>query len=129
MRHKFGDPMARSKEQTKQYTLLLGTIITVFTIGFFVQALEKQPIATVVMAGALTIAALLFFMMSQGIKNTTSVVQTSDLENQSTRPKKQITLRLDAALFDQLEHLAEEDLRSLNNQIEFMLKKSIEQQT
>jgi hypothetical protein len=119
----------KANAETKQYTLMFGGMVALFLIGFLGKSLDKQPIATVVLLGSFTIAGILFYMMSQGVFPNKISPQASEPEESTLRPKKQITLRLDAALFDQLEHLAEEDLRSLNNQIEFMLRKSVQQQT
>ena len=38
-----------------------------------------------------------------------------------TRPKKQIPLRLSAKLYDQIAAWAEDDFRSVNGQIEYLL--------
>ena len=42
-------------------------------------------------------------------------------ETRDTRPKKQIPLRLSAKLYDQIAAWAEDDFRSVNGQIEYLL--------
>ena len=44
-----------------------------------------------------------------------------------TRPKKQIPLRLSAKLYDQIAAWAEDDFRSLNGQIEYLLTECVKQ--
>ena len=41
------------------------------------------------------------------------------------KPRKSFLLRLDPALYEALERWAEQDLRSVNGQIEFMLKQAV----
>lgn len=42
-------------------------------------------------------------------------------------PRKPFLLRLDPAVFDALQRWADADLRSLNGQIEFLLRKALQQ--
>ena len=42
-----------------------------------------------------------------------------------TRPKKQIPLRLSAKLYDQIAAWAEDDFRSINGQIEYLLTECV----
>ena len=44
-----------------------------------------------------------------------------------TRPKKQIPLRLSAELYDQIAAWAEDDFRSVNGQIEYLLTECVKQ--
>lgn len=44
-----------------------------------------------------------------------------------TRPKKQIPLRLSAKLYDQIAAWAEDDFRSVNGQIEYLLTECVRQ--
>lgn len=44
-----------------------------------------------------------------------------------TRPKKQIPLRLSAKLYDQIAAWAEDDFRSVNGQIEYLLTECVKQ--
>ena len=44
-----------------------------------------------------------------------------------TRPKKQIPLRLSAKLYDQIAAWAEDDFRSINGQIEYLLTECVKQ--
>ena len=46
-------------------------------------------------------------------------------ETRDTRPKKQIPLRLSAKLYDQIAAWAEDDFRSVNGQIEYLLTECI----
>ncbi|MAI40025.1 MAG: hypothetical protein CMA09_01850 [Euryarchaeota archaeon] len=46
-------------------------------------------------------------------------------DTKTKQEKKKILLRLDPALHEQLRLWAERDFRSLNSQIEFLLKKSL----
>ncbi|MBI3861199.1 MAG: hypothetical protein HY290_04825 [Planctomycetia bacterium] len=41
------------------------------------------------------------------------------------KPRKSFLLRLDPALYTALEHWAEQELRSVNGQIEFVLKQAV----
>ena len=41
------------------------------------------------------------------------------------KPRKSFLLRLDPALHEALEHWAEQDMRSVNGQIEFVLKQAV----
>lgn len=41
------------------------------------------------------------------------------------KPRKSFLLRLDPALYDALEEWAEQELRSVNGQIEFLLKQAV----
>jgi hypothetical protein len=43
-------------------------------------------------------------------------------------PKKKILLRIDPELHEVIRRMAESDMRSVNGQIEFLLKKSITEQ-
>ena len=43
----------------------------------------------------------------------------------SERDKKAFLLRLDPAVYDQIERWARDDLRSVNAQIEFLLRKAL----
>ena len=46
-------------------------------------------------------------------------------ETKDTRPKKQIPLRLSAKLYDQIAAWAEDDFRSVNGQIEYLLTEAV----
>ena len=46
-------------------------------------------------------------------------------ETRDTRPKKQIPLRLSAKLYDQIAAWAEDDFRSVNGQIEYLLTECV----
>lgn len=46
-------------------------------------------------------------------------------ENEKAKGKKQIPLRLSASLFDELARWAEDDFRSLNGQIEYLLTECV----
>ncbi len=46
-------------------------------------------------------------------------------ENNSKQDKKQVPLRLTKTLFEELSAWAEEDFRSLNGQIEFLLTEAV----
>ena len=46
-------------------------------------------------------------------------------DNQTENQKKQVPLRLSATLFAELSRWAEEDFRSLNGQIEFLLTECV----
>ncbi len=48
-------------------------------------------------------------------------------ETRDTRPKKQIPLRLSAKLYDQIAAWAEDDFRSVNGQIEYLLTECVRQ--
>ena len=48
-------------------------------------------------------------------------------ETKDTRPKKQIPLRLSAKLYDQIAAWAEDDFRSVNGQIEYLLSECVRQ--
>ena len=48
-------------------------------------------------------------------------------ETKDTRPKKQIPLRLSAKLYDQIAAWAEDDFRSVNGQIEYLLTECVKQ--
>ena len=48
-------------------------------------------------------------------------------ETRDTRPKKQIPLRLSAKLYDQIVAWAEDDFRSVNGQIEYLLTECVRQ--
>ncbi len=47
------------------------------------------------------------------------------MSNQQEKQKKQILLRLSPTLYEQLVKYAEEDFRSINGQIEYLLTESI----
>ena len=42
-----------------------------------------------------------------------------------TKPRKSFLLRMDPALYEALEKWAQQDLRSLNGQIEYLLKEAV----
>lgn len=46
-------------------------------------------------------------------------------ENDKSKAKKQVPLRLSASLYDELARWAEEDFRSINGQIEFLLTECV----
>lgn len=46
-------------------------------------------------------------------------------ENEKAKGKKQVPLRLSASLFDELARWAEDDFRSLNGQIEYLLTECV----
>lgn len=46
-------------------------------------------------------------------------------DNQNEKQKKQVPLRLSASLFAELSRWAEDDFRSLNGQIEFLLTQCV----
>ena len=48
-------------------------------------------------------------------------------ETRDTRPKKQFSLRLSAKLYDQIAALVEDDFRSVNGQIEYLLTECVRQ--
>ena len=50
-----------------------------------------------------------------------------EAETRDTRPKKQIPLRLSAKLYDQIAAWAEDDFRSVNGQIEYLLTECVRQ--
>ena len=45
------------------------------------------------------------------------------------KPRKAFPLRLDPALYEALEAWAQQDLRSVNGQIEYLLKQAVEKRT
>jgi len=47
------------------------------------------------------------------------------MENNDAKPKKQIPLRLSAALYASLSAWAEDDFRSVNGQIEYLLNECV----
>ncbi len=47
------------------------------------------------------------------------------MSNQQEKQKKQILLRLSPTLYEQLVKYAEEDFRSINGQIEYLLTESV----
>ena len=49
-------------------------------------------------------------------------------DNQIENQKKQVPLRLSSSLFAELSRWAEEDFRSLNGQIEFLLTECVKKQ-
>ena len=48
-------------------------------------------------------------------------------ENDKTKGKKQVPLRLSASLYDELAKWAEDDFRSVNGQIEYLLTECVRQ--
>ena len=46
-------------------------------------------------------------------------------ENENTKVKKQVPLRLSASLYDELARWAEDDFRSINGQIEYLLTECV----
>ncbi len=46
-------------------------------------------------------------------------------ENENTKAKKQVPLRLSASLYDELARWAEDDFRSINGQIEYLLTECV----
>lgn len=46
-------------------------------------------------------------------------------ENESEKKKKQVPLRLSASLYDELMRWAEDDFRSVNGQIEYLLTECV----
>ena len=48
-------------------------------------------------------------------------------ENDNTKAKKQVPLRLSASLYDELARWAEDDFRSINGQIEYLLSECVRQ--
>lgn len=46
-------------------------------------------------------------------------------ENDKAKTKKQVPLRLSASLYDELARWAEDDFRSLNGQIEYLLTEAV----
>lgn len=46
-------------------------------------------------------------------------------ENDKSKAKKQVPLRLSASLYDELARWAEEDFRSINGQIEYLLTECV----
>ena len=48
-------------------------------------------------------------------------------ENENTKAKKQVPLRLSASLYDELARWAEDDFRSVNGQIEYLLTECVRQ--
>ena len=48
-------------------------------------------------------------------------------ENENTKVKKQVPLRLSASLYDELARWAEDDFRSINGQIEYLLSECVRQ--
>ena len=50
-----------------------------------------------------------------------------DEKSQRTMPKKQIPLRLSAKLYDKIAAWAEDDFRSINGQIEYLLTECVKQ--
>lgn len=46
-------------------------------------------------------------------------------ENESSRSKKQVPLRLSASLYEELARWADDDFRSINGQIEFLLTECV----
>ena len=48
-------------------------------------------------------------------------------ENENTKAKKQVPLRLSASLYDELARWAEDDFRSINGQIEYLLSECVRQ--
>ena len=48
-------------------------------------------------------------------------------ENENTKVKKQVPLRLSASLYDELARWAEDDFRSVNGQIEYLLTECVRQ--
>ena len=49
------------------------------------------------------------------------------MENKDTKPKKQIPLRLSASLYASIAAWAEDDFRSVNGQIEYLLSECVKQ--
>lgn len=52
-------------------------------------------------------------------------MQKSDAEKKSENAKKQIPLRLSASLYAELTRWAEDDFRSVNGQIEYLLTECV----
>ena len=52
-------------------------------------------------------------------------LRTADAGNAGVAEKKAFLLRLDPALWKALEHLAQSELRSVNGQIEFLLRDAL----
>ena len=48
-------------------------------------------------------------------------------ENDKAKGKKQVPLRLSASLYDELARWAEDDFRSINGQIEYLLSECVRQ--
>lgn len=46
-------------------------------------------------------------------------------DEKKNNPKKQVPLRLSAELYEQLAHWAEDEFRSVNGQIEFLLTEAV----
>lgn len=52
---------------------------------------------------------------------------SDELDNKSVKDKKQVPLRLSPTLWNEINQWAEEDFRSINGQIEFLLTEAVKQ--
>lgn len=50
-----------------------------------------------------------------------------ELDNKGVKDKKQVPLRLSSSLWNEINQWAEEDFRSINGQIEFLLTEAVKQ--
>ena len=61
----------------------------------------------------------------RGARGSTGVKHRHDVPLKNAAVRKNFPLRIDAQLFDQVRQWADDDLRSLNGQIEFLLREAL----